>query len=167
MKMCHSKRAGFTIIEVILAMGVMMIGMSVILTLMTFGAGLSRDAELRAESAGVARAVVADLEETLFPLGEDGVVGEPLEVVDRPLAGYPDLVYSAHATLNPDRADELDLAAVPGMILERGPLEYRVDVSLAWRSRGESRRRTFSVLLTREIPFGARLRRLFVDSKPN
>lgn len=159
----NSSRAGFTIIEVILAMGIMMIGMSVILTLMTFGAGMSRDAELRAESAGVARAVVADLEETLFPLNEDGSVGPPAEVVDRPLAGYPDLVYSAHATLNPDRASE---ASLPPEELAGGPLEYRVDVSLAWKSRGESRRSTFSVLLTRELPFGARLRRMFVDSKP-
>ena len=160
----RSRRAGFTIIEVILAMGIMMIGMSVILTLMTFGAGLSRDAELRAESAGVARAVVADLEETLFPLTEDGLVGEPLELVDRPLAGYPELVYSAHATPNPARLGELGLANTAGAVLEAGPIEYRVDVSLSWKSRGESRGRTFSVLLTRQLPFGARLRRLFVDS---
>jgi len=164
MKLPNSSRAGFTIIEVILAMGIMMVGMSVILTLMTFGAGMSRDAELRAESAGTARAIVADLEETLFPLTEEGTVGAPVDIVDRPLAGYPDLMYSAHAVLNPARAGEQNLPADQFL---GGALEYRVDVSLGWKSKGESRRRTFSVLLTRELPFGARLRRLFVDSKSN
>ena len=37
-----TRKQGFTIIEVVLAMGVLMVGMSVILTLLTFGAGLSR-----------------------------------------------------------------------------------------------------------------------------
>ncbi len=160
----RSRRSGFTIIEVILALGVMMIGMSVILTLMTFGAGLSRESELRAESAGVARVIVADLEETLFPLGEDGVIGEPADVVARPVPGYPELVYSATATLNPARSGDLALAETPGATLPLGPLEYRVDVSLTWKSRGESHGRNFSVLLTRELPFGAHMRRLFVDS---
>ncbi len=162
-----SERSGFTIIEVILALGIMMIGMSVILTLMTFGAGMSRDADLRADSAATARAIVADLEEGFFPIGADDVIGAPVDIESRTLPGYPGLVYSAHATLNPTRTGDLGLADTPGAVLDNGPLEYRVDVRVSWMSRGESRGSMFSVLLTRELPFGARLRRLFVDSDRN
>jgi len=162
-----SRRAGFTIIEVILALGIMMIGMSVILTLMTFGAGMSRDASLRADSASTARAIVADLEESFFPIDADDVVGAPVDIVDRALPGYPGLVYSARATLNPTRQGDLALAATPGAQLDRGPLEYRVDISVSWKARGENHGSEFSVLLTRELPFGARLRRLFQASSHN
>jgi hypothetical protein len=144
----------------VLAMGIMMIGMSVILTLLTFGAGLSRTAQLRAQSASIADAVVADLEEGFFPLLEDGSVGEPLPLVDRALPGYPSLLYNATATPNPARLDEVDSAGRVGVRpSSNGALEYRVDISLHWKESGAQRGRGFSVLLLREVPFGARLRR--------
>jgi len=153
-------QAGFTIIEVVLAMGIMMLGMSVVLTLLTFGAGLSRTAQLRAESAALADAVVADLEEGLFPLLEDGSVGEPLPIQDRELPGYPRILYSATATPNPDRLGEVDTAGLVGLRpSSAGALEYRVDVELHWKESGAKRGRGFSVLLLREVSFGARMRR--------
>lgn len=151
---------GFTIIEVVMAMGIMMVGMSVILTLLTFGAGLSRTAQLRAETASIADAVVADLEEGFFPLLEDGSVGEPVPIVDRSLPGYPRLLYSASATPNPARLDEVETAGRAGMRpSSEGSLEYRVDISLHWKESGKRRGRGFSVLLLREVSFGARLRK--------
>ena len=45
------------------------------------------------------------------------------------------------------------------------PLEYRVDVTLAWQAGGVRRARTFTTLLLREIPFGERMRRLFVEQE--
>lgn len=159
----NRSRAGFTIIEVVLAMGILMLGLSVILTLLTFGAGLSRNAELRAESAAAVEAVVADLTEGLFPLGPDGKVLDPVPVDGRPVPGYPDLVYSAVAIPDPTRLDDLERAGEPGVTFERGPIPYRVDVSMTWRSQGESRSRGFSVLIPREVPFGTRLRTLIVN----
>ncbi len=160
------QQAGFTIVEVVLAMGVLMIGMSVILTLLTFGAGMSRNSQLRAESAAVVEAVVADLEEGLFPLDEQGVVGEPAAILDRLVPGHDDLYYTATAVPDPSRLDDLALAGQPGIHLAGGPVPYRVDVQLSWRSRGDKKRRSFTVLIMREVPFGARLRRLFVESNP-
>ncbi|MFT4541073.1 MAG: prepilin-type N-terminal cleavage/methylation domain-containing protein [Planctomycetota bacterium] len=138
-------RAGFTILEVMLAMAVLVIGMTSVLTLFTFGAALARTAEMRSASAGAVEAVVADLEESLFPLDENGKVGEPVPIVDRPVPGVATAVYSAIPTVNPD-----------------DPIEYRVDVELAWTTKGVRRARTFSVLLLREVPFDERLRRRFV-----
>jgi hypothetical protein len=155
-----SNDSGFTILEVVMAMGIMMVGMSVILTLLTFGAGLSRTAQLRADSAAMADAVVADLEEGLFPLLKDGSVGEPLPIEGRALPGYPRLVYSATATPNPDRLSEVEYAGRAGdRPSSAGALEYRVDVELHWKESGQKRGRGFSVLLLREVSFGARLRK--------
>jgi hypothetical protein len=55
-------------------------------------------------------------------------------------------VYSATARPNPARPDE-----------------YRVDVDMSWKSEGVQREKRFTTILLREIPFGERLRRQFVE----
>jgi prepilin-type N-terminal cleavage/methylation domain-containing protein len=138
-------RGGFTIIEVLLAMAILLFGMTAVLGLLTFGAALSRTALLRATSAAASEAVVADLEETLFPL-EAGEAGPPVEIKERALPGDSEVIYSATAHENPANA-----------------LEYRVDVDMSWQSAGIRRERRFSTILLREIPFGERLRKQFVE----
>ena len=148
-----SARSGFTLIEVVLAMMILLIGMSSLLGLLSFGAALSRTAALESDAAAAVDAVVADLEETLFPLVlVDGreVAGEPREIRDRPVPGNPDLVYAATAVPNPEDPNT-------------PPLEYRVDVEISWASSGAARSRRFSTLLLRQVPFGARLRQRFVE----
>jgi prepilin-type N-terminal cleavage/methylation domain-containing protein len=141
-------RAGFTIIEVLIALAILVFGMTAILGMLTFGAGLTRTALLRTSAAAASQAVVADLEETLFPpnppggADAEGEAGAPVEVKDRVLPSMPDVVYSARAEENPAR-----------------PLEYRVDVEMSWRSAGIRRATSFSTILVREIPFGERFRR--------
>src|SRR5439155_26732903 len=78
----HAARAGFTILEILIAMGILLFGMTAILGLLTFGAALGRTAQLRTSAAAVAEAVVADLEETLFPV-KDGEAGEPAPLEGR------------------------------------------------------------------------------------
>jgi prepilin-type N-terminal cleavage/methylation domain-containing protein len=142
----RAARAGFTLIEVLLALAILLFGMSAVLGLFTFGAALSRSSHLRTVGSAATEAVLADLEETLFPLDAEGEAGEPKPIQDRAVPGYPDLLYSAHATPNPDR-----------------PLEYKVELRLRWSSAGVERERVFTTLLLREIPFGERLRRRFVE----
>jgi hypothetical protein len=144
----RASRAGFTILEIILAMGILLFGMAAILGMLTMGAALTRTAELRTQAASATAAVVADLEETFFPL-VDGEPGDPVPIVERALPGSDGVVYSARGTRNPAR-----------------PLEWRVDVELAWTSAGVRRERAFSTLLLQELPFGERLRRQFVEGKP-
>lgn len=131
------KRAGFTILEVVLAMGILVIGMTVLISLLTFGAALSRTAAMRTAASAAIEAILADLEESMFPLGADGEVGEPLPIVDREVRASPDVIYSALAEPNPDQ-----------------PLEYRVDVDMKWKSSGVQRTRRFTTIMLREIPFG-------------
>lgn len=148
------RQSGFTLVEVVVALGLLLLGMTSILGLLSFGAALSRTAQLRNSAAAAAEAVVVDLEETLFPLVEDEhgkvVVGEPRVVQNRPVPGHPDIRYSAEAV--PDPLDD-----TPG-----GPLRYRVDVEIHWQTEGRRRSKTFTTLLLREVPFGERMRRLFV-----
>ncbi|TDJ72429.1 MAG: hypothetical protein E2O39_06720 [Planctomycetota bacterium] len=138
--------AGFTILEVVLAMGILVIGMTVLISLLTFGAALSRTAAMRTAASAAIESVLADLEESMFPLGEDGEAGEPLPIVDREVPAAPAVLYSATAEPNPDR-----------------PLEYRVDVDMKWKSSGVQRTRRFTTIMLREIPFGERMRRQFVE----
>lgn len=139
-------RAGFTLIEVLLALAILLFGMSAVLGLFTFGAALSRSAHLRTVGASAADAVVADLSETLFPIDAQGEAGEPRPIADRSVPGNPELVYSARAVQNPDR-----------------PLEYKVEIRMRWSSAGVEREKLFTTILLREIPFGERLRRRFVE----
>lgn len=143
-----ARRAGFTIIEILVSMGILLFGMTAILGLLTFGAAVSRTALLRTQTASLCEAVVADLEESLFPT-ENDEAGPPIAIQRKPLPGQNDVVYSATVTENPDR-----------------PLEYKVDVEFAWESGGVRRERRFSTILLREIPFGTRLRRAIGKGTP-
>jgi len=139
-------RRGFTLIEVVLAMGILAMGSAAVLGMLTFGAALTRTAQLRAAAAQAVDAVNADLEQVLFPYA-NGAVGEPVEIVERPVPGAPEVVYTARAAQNP-----------------RDEREYRVDVELSWKSAGVKRSKRYSILRLREISFGERLRRELVES---
>jgi hypothetical protein len=154
-----ASRGGFTIVEVVLAMGLLLLGLSAVLGLLTFGAALARTASLRTGAAAAAEAVVADLEETLFPLvvdpqTGDHTVGEPHEIAARDVPGHPGLVYSAHATPIPVAEDG-----------PPGPQRYRVDVAISWTASGRRKAQVFRVLLNREVPFAERLRRELLDGE--
>lgn len=148
MKPVHSRRGGFTLIEVLVALGILLFGLTAVLGLLTFGSALSRSAHLRTVGASAAEAVIADLEETLFPLQEDGEAGDPRAIADRSVPGFPTLVYSARARPNPANSRE-----------------YRVDIQMRWQSGGVDRERSFTTILLREIPFSERLRRQIVEGE--
>ena len=141
-----NQRSGFTILEVVLAMGILVIGMTVIISLLTFGAAMTRTASLRTAAASASEAVMADLAETLFPLDETGFVGEPNKIEARQLAGAPQVVYSATSMRKPDNHRE-----------------YRVDVEMSWETSGQKRSKKFTTILLREVPFGERMRREFIE----
>ncbi len=150
-------RAGFTLVEVVVAMGILVFGMSSILGLLTFGATLARTAELRTVGSTAVATIVRDLEENLFPLTDDdpfAPAGAPPAEVRGELAGGIHYVARTTPIPGPDLGDgeDPDLAR-----------EYAVAIVLSWRSGGELRRRDFTTLLVREVPFTARLRRRFVE----
>jgi hypothetical protein len=138
-------RAGFTLLEVVLAMGILLLGLSVVLGLLSFGAALARTSAMRTTSAQAVEAVLADLEETLFPLDENGEAGVPEAVIERKLPGNAQIYYSARPVLLP-----IDAASVVE--------EYHVAVELGWTSSGIAKTARFESVFPRQVPFGARQR---------
>jgi hypothetical protein len=153
-----ARRGGFTLLEVLLAMGVMLLGVSMLLGLLTFGAALSRAAALRGKASTTVEAVVQDLEENLFTLLEDGTAGAPRPIQDRPVPGAPGVVYSARA--EPITASEA--VVVGNEVLHR---EYVVDIDVRWTTGGVQRTTTWRTVLLREVPFGERMRRRFLGAE--
>jgi type II secretory pathway pseudopilin PulG len=155
----RARRAAFTIVEILVAMMILLIGMSAILGLLSFGAAMTRAAQLRTAASASVEAVVADLEETLFPITRDPTtgdwsVGEPPEITDHPVAGYPGVTYTAKAKPDPTEIGGPD-----------GALRYDVTVDMHWTAGGQTRSKTFHTLLLRQVPFGERLRREFIEHR--
>ncbi|MCA9000461.1 MAG: prepilin-type N-terminal cleavage/methylation domain-containing protein [Planctomycetes bacterium] len=149
------KQAGFTLIEVLLAVGILALGMTSVLGLFTFGAALTQAAALRTESAQVVESVVADLELRLFPADENGVPGPPIELVDQPVPGVERARYSVTA-----------LPVEGGPLAEDGgPLEYEVRVEVSFETRGVRRARTYEVRLLRQRSFAQRMRERLARKK--
>ncbi len=150
------RRAGFTLIEVVLAAALFVMGMSMILGVFSFGSALSRTAELRSLSADAVDALVADLGETLFPLRDDGLVGPPLTIEDREVPGAPGLRYSVTSQPNLET-----LEVLPG-VEEPVAREYAVTIEARWQAAGVQRAATWTTIMLRELPFGARMRQRFL-----
>jgi prepilin-type N-terminal cleavage/methylation domain-containing protein len=149
------QQAGFTLIEVLLAVGILALGMTSVLGLFTFGAALTQAAALRTESANVIESVTADLELRLFPAGEDGMPGEPVDLTDQPVPGIERARYNVTA-----------LAVEGGPLAEDGgPLEYEVRIEVAFETRGVRRSRTYETRLLRQRSFAQRMRERLARKK--
>lgn len=147
--------AGFTLIEVILAVGILAMGMTSVLGLFTFGAALTQAAELRTESANVIEAVTADLEVRLFPADENGMPGEPVDLLDQTVPGIERARYSVVA-FPVDGGPTAE---------DGGPLEYEVRIQVSFETRGVRRARTYETRLLRQRSFAQRMRQRFSRKK--
>ena len=141
----HAARGGFTLVEVMLSVGILVFGAAAIIGMLTVGASLTRTAELRTSAASSLEAALDVLEHQLFRL-EDGETTGPHAVTDRAVPHAPGVVYSATARQNPAR-----------------PKEFAVTVELRWEAAGVQRKKRFETLKLREIDFGERLRREFIE----
>ncbi len=143
--------AGFTLVEVLLAVGLFALGASLLIGVFAGGAGLASGAALRTEAAAQLEALSADLEERLFPLQPDGSVGPARELIDVPFPGSDRLVYSARAVFEPGEPIAVEF-----------PRRVAVDVEVRWKEGGRRLALETQLLLTHSIPVGERLRRRFV-----
>jgi len=134
-------QAGFTLVEILIAMGILVLGVGSILGLLSFGAALQRTAESRNDVALAAAAVIADLRDGAFPIETDGSVGAPSSAVfEREVPGHPRLKAHVEMRENPSL---------------RG--EYAVEIAIGWQERGKQRAEIFRTILQREVPFSRRV----------
>ncbi|MCI0587199.1 MAG: type II secretion system GspH family protein [Planctomycetes bacterium] len=133
---------GFTLLEMLIAMGILTTGLASVLALFSFGAAMGRTARERERGALAVEAVRADLAANLWTLREDGTIEDPAPVQDRPVPNHPGLKYSATLRENPE---------LPG--------EYGVDIEIVFREKGRARREVYRTILVREVPFERRMAR--------
>ena len=95
-------------------MGILMLGLSVILTLFTFGAGLSRTAELRAGIEQMAQRVARE------PQVPTPTLPDPAEAVRRALADAEHLIAASGATSAVDRVHTALHAYLRGLCADVG-----------------------------------------------
>ncbi len=141
-------KAGFTLIEVVLAVGILALGMTSVLGLFTFGAALTQAAALRTESAGMIESITQDLEIKLFPPGENGIPSEPKDLLDQQVPGIERARYNV-----------VSVPVEDGPVAEDGgPLEYEVRIQVFFETRGVRRSRTYETRLLRQRSFAERMR---------
>lgn len=147
-------RAGLTILEVVLAMAILAMGLTAIISIFTSAASLGVSARQRANAAAALEYVVADVRERLFPVDEDGNVVEPARVDRAPVPGFEGLTYS--------------LESQPVLVHEQPGLAplYRVDVTVHWSSQGRALGLEHAVLVPGAVSLGERLRREFFGIRP-
>lgn len=134
------RSGGFTLIEMMVAMGILVVGVTSVLGLLAFGAALQRTAERRSEVALAAEQVIADLRES-FSLQQDGSVAGPAPgASEHPIPGHPNL--RARITLEKN----------PGL---EG--EYFATIQIQWMERGTLRSENYRTILEREAPFTERV----------
>ncbi|MBI3817717.1 MAG: prepilin-type N-terminal cleavage/methylation domain-containing protein [Planctomycetes bacterium] len=136
----NARASGFTLIEVLVAMGILVVGVSSILGLLMFGAALQRTSERRNESSLAANQVVAALRATAFKYNVDGSTSEPSNHIEMSVPDHPRLNAVVDLKKNP---------TVEG--------EYFATIQIQWHERGESKTEEFRTILERAAPFTARV----------
>jgi len=124
---------GFTLIEMVVAMGILLVGMTSILALLAFGLAVHRTSAKKAETALVVEGIVHRLPQLVFPKDPD----KPARSLgSRPVPGHPGLVYSVEVEPN-----------------QESPGEYLAQIRLQWKEKGRFRTVEFHSVLIREENF--------------
>ncbi len=152
-------QAGFTLIEVMLAMGILALGMTAVLGLFTFGAALTQASVLRTQSATAIETITQELPARLFPVDNTGLPSVPegdgsVSLEDQRIEALPALRYRATAW-----PVEGGPPAEDG-----GPLEYDVEVEVFFHQQGVRRARTFHTRVLRQRTFAERMRARFPNT---
>jgi prepilin-type N-terminal cleavage/methylation domain-containing protein len=139
-----TRERGFTLAEMLVALAILLVGITSLLAALTSGVGLRRGADARVEAGLLAGEVIHQLRQQAFAPGQDGA--SVLEAAPRPLQGdhprFPGMRWSVTYTAAAERPD-LVLCAV----------------AVQWLEEGESELQEFMALLPRQEPLGARVRR--------
>lgn len=142
----HGGEGGFTLLELLVALGLLVFGATALIGAMSVGVDSRRGTEMRARAVLCAGQVLQHAAERLLdahPLPPDwesadelAIPAEEVEVVD----GFPGMRYSVSWTTSPERPD-LVLATV----------------RLSWRDQGADAGEVFQRLLPRARPLSRRV----------
>lgn len=139
--------AGFTLLELLIAMAILTFGITTLLGVLSVGVGTRRTAEMRGRAVVLADRILHDLQRSTLaehPIPTDpdwvaedlAIESEVVEVID----GFPGMRYTASYTTDQAR---------PDLVL--------VTVRVAWNEQGEEQGVELKRILPRQVPFSRRV----------
>jgi prepilin-type N-terminal cleavage/methylation domain-containing protein len=133
---------GFTLVELMLALAILVFGVTALAGSLLTGVSMRRGSEMRFRAPALAAQAVHRIQEEEFPRYADP--SEPLKgftVEDPP--GYPGMKYSVEYAKDLER---------PGVVLAK--------IKVSWLEQGERMGETFRRILLRRVPFSRRVSEL-------
>jgi prepilin-type N-terminal cleavage/methylation domain-containing protein len=138
----NSRPAGFTLIEVMMAMGLFMFGISALLGMFQFGGGLESAARAHAELAPAIQPLVQKIKAEAWLLDGSGIASDLKSYFDQPVPGAPDFLYALDVQDSSEsqnlRLARLDFyrqdperieASVSFLLIRRVPLSRRLSAT--------------------------------------
>lgn len=143
-----SRQRGFTLTEMLVALGILLVGTTSLLAVLGGGVGLRRSTEARREASYLAEQAVLRVRQAM----ERQQGGSALDVRLAPLAGqtvdgFPGMTWAASSAEDPDRPDVL-----------------LVTIRVQWLEDGETVVQDFLRVFPRSEPLGARIARWQQDN---
>ena len=140
-----ARAAGFTLVEMMVAIGILAFGITALIGVLTVGVATRRSSEQKARSVLLAEQVVHHLREQVFATAPPAAGARPPlpTLEDKSLPGFPGTTVSVEFTADP---------ADPELVLAK--------IAIRWRDQGEVVAEEFQHLLVREEPFSRRVARL-------
>ena len=142
------RQSGFTLLEMMVAMAILVGGLTALIALLTVGVSTRRSAELRQQAVWLADRVIHEVEQEAFDniwiLGEGA--GEIPDRGPNPVDEVPGMTYTVrfHTT---EEAPDLVLA----------------EVRIRWSEQGEEMAESFERVLFRQEPFSRRASRVISE----
>lgn len=162
--MSRSRRAGFTLLEIIVALGVLAVGATAAFALLVAAASAGRRAEHEVNAALLADTVIDDLKADVgldldlsdLPLASD-VLAEQQQRGDAlpgaPAAPNPETRYVRRDAVSPSYPDykyDVAITPIPGPVPDQ-PWEFLIEVDVRWSDQGQRRNALFSAVLVRTV----------------
>ncbi len=139
-------QGGFTLLELLIAAGILTFAVTALLGALSIGVGTARSAEMRDRAALLADTALQEVVAGILPqhpIPEDWQKAEDLAIppvtVDG-VDGFPDMKYSVTFRVDPER---------PEVVL--------AEIDVSWREQGEFGGQVFRRILPRESPLPARV----------
>lgn len=152
----RTRRQGFTLLEIIVALGVLAIGATAAFSLFVAGAASGRRAEHEVNAALIAETVIDDLRDDLTV---------DLDLSDYPSATDPNAAPGAPAPLNPktrwlardgvwpgfeDYKYDLAITPLDGPVPD-DPWQFLIEVEVRWSDQGTRRSAQYSTIMLRSV----------------
>ncbi|HJM39246.1 MAG TPA: prepilin-type N-terminal cleavage/methylation domain-containing protein [Planctomycetota bacterium] len=111
------RQHGFTIVEVLLAMALFVVGMTAIMGLFHFGGGLEQEARTHAELAPLLPIVVEEARRKAWDLDDSGNLVGPQKLEGIPVTGAPGYKYDLEVV----SSDDPDLGRATLLLYRKSP----------------------------------------------